>query len=316
MSSFKFNMNKFVEGTEEASDHSVDKLPEIVEEKPKRGRPRKQSSSLPAVVESSDKPLSFIQSNEPYANAYIETNKQLDTAIQQLDVLGAEITANLVNVQNSKTLKGKYNYINDMTVTATSIINAKIGAIREKNKTINDINTMELRRLKELKLDQSNETDNQKMINLYDAFVNTPVGVGGGLSSIAPSIGSMTVNGGVPDMNGNVQSIQSITLQGGYDEMEQQQWVNNLNPAENRMVLEAQGKIETVVFYDNATGNRWYEVVDKVTKQPVPNVEKPDNNSVFDLDINVRGGFAKDSNRNVTYPLIVLNGGDSSILEY
>ena len=59
-----------------------------------------------------------------------------------------------------------------------------------------------------------------------------------------------------------------------------------------------------------------YEVVDKVTKQPVPNVEKPDNNSVFDLDINTRGGFAKDSNRNVTYPLIVLNGGDTSMLEY
>ena len=126
----------------------------------------------------------------------------------------------------------------------------------------------------------------------------------------------MTVQGGVPDMNGNIQGIQSITLQGGYDDMEQQQWTNNLTPAENRMVLEAQGKIETVVFYDNATGNRWYEVVDKVTKQPVPNVEKPDNNTVFDLDINTRGGFAKDSNRNVTYPLIVLNGGDTSMLEY
>ena len=318
MSDFKFNMNKFVDGAEEASDHSVDKLPDVVEDtKPKRGRPKKQSSSVPAVVETSDKPLSFIQSNEPYSNAYIETNKQLDTAIQQLDALGAEITTNLVNVQNSKTLKGKYNYINDMTVTATSIINAKISAIREKNKTINDINNMELRRLKELKLDESNESDNQKMINLYDAFVNTPVGIGGGITQMAPSIGSMTVNGGVPDMNGNNQTVQSITLQqGNYEELEQQNWVNNLSPAENRMVLEAQGKIETVVFYDNATGNRWYEVVDKVTKQPVPNVEKPDNNSVFDLDINTRGGFAKDSNRNVTYPLIVLNGGDTSMLEY
>lgn len=314
MSEFKFNINKFVDGNSESSEHSVDILPDVVEEKPKRGRPKK--SSVPAVQESSSRPLSFIESNEPYANAYVETNQQLDTAIQQLDVLGAKITANLLAVENSKTLKGKYNYITDMTATAANIINSKIGAIKEKNKTINDINNMELRRLKELKLDQSNETDNQKMINLYDAFVNTPVGVGGGFSQIAPSIGNMTVQGGVPDMNGNVQNIQSITLQNGYDDMEQQQWVNNLNPAENRMVLEAQGKIETVVFYDNATGNRWYEVIDKVTKQPVPNVEKPDNNTVFDLDINTRGGFAKDSNRNVTYPLIVLNGGDTSMLEY
>lgn len=310
-----FNINKFIKGNEEESKHTLDSEPitEVtVEDKPKRTRAKKTKST--EIAESSSRPLSYLESNEPYANAYVETNKQLDTAIQQLDALGAKITANLLNVEQSKTLKNKYNYINDMTVTASNIINAKIGAIREKNKTINDVNNLELRRMKELKLDQSNETDNQKMINLYDAFVNTPMGVGA--SQLAPSMGAVTISGGVPDMNGNNQQVQSITLQSGYDDYEQQQWENSLSPAENRMVLEAQGKIETVVFYDNESGNRWYEVVDKATRQPVPNVEKPSNDTVFDLDINMRGGFAKDVNRNVTYPLIVVNGGDQSILEY
>jgi hypothetical protein len=202
-----------------------------------------------------------------------------------------------------------------MTATAASIISSKIGAIKEKNKTINDVNNMELRRLKELKLDQGAEDDNQKMMNLYDAFVNTPIGVGGG-ANIAPSIGALTVMGGVPDTNGNMSpQLQSISLN-NYDDAAQQQWANNLSPAENRMLLDAQGKIDTVVFYDNATGNRWFEVVDRATGEPVPNVEKPSNDTVFDLDINVRGGYAKDSNRNTTYRLIVLNGGDQSMLEY
>lgn len=314
MPDFKFNMNKFVKGSEDSAEHTVDQLPDVVEDKPKRGRPKK--SSVPAVAEKSDKPLTFLQSNEPYSNAYIETNQQLDTAIQQLDALGAKITANLLAVEQSKTLKGKYNYINDMTSTAANIINSKIGAIKEKNKTISDINNMELRRMKELKLDQANETDNQKMINLYDAFVNTPVGIGGGMN-IAPPISSMTINGGAPSPDGIMQTIQSVNLQQqGTDDIEQQQWLGQLSPAENRMLLDAQGKIETVVFYDESSGNRWYEVVDKQTRQPVPNVEKPSNDSVFDLDINVRGGFAKDVNRGVTYPLIVLNGGDKSMLEY
>ena len=82
------------------------------------------------------------------------------------------------------------------------------------------------------------------------------------------------------------------------------------------MVLEAKGAIDTVVVYDDATGNRWFDVVDKVTRQPIPNVEKPDPTYIYDLDINVRGGFAKDSNRNVTYPLIVVHGNDTSITEY
>ena len=56
--------------------------------------------------------------------------------------------------------------------------------------------------------------------------------------------------------------------------------------------------------------------VTDIISQPVPNVEKPDSTYIYDLDINVRGGFAKDSNRNVTYPLIVVHGNDTSITEY
>jgi hypothetical protein len=138
---------------------------------------------------------------------------------------------------------------------------------------------------------------------LYDAFVNTPIGGGPGV--LGPSMQEIIAGGA----NGPSVPMMSI----GND---QQAWEAGLNPAENRMLLEAKGAIETVVMYDSVTGNRWFEVVDKATRQPIPNVEKPDSSYIYDLDINIRGGFAKDGNRNTSYPLIVINGTDTSITEY
>ena len=93
-------------------------------------------------------------------------------------------------------------------------------------------------------------------------------------------------------------------------------WQRGLDPAQNRMLLEAQGAIETVVVYDESSGNRYYSVVDKQTRQPVPNVETPDDSTIYDLDINIKGMYARDQNRNVTYPLMVINGPSASINQY
>ena len=64
------------------------------------------------------------------------------------------------------------------------------------------------------------------------------------------------------------------------------------------------------VYYDEASGNRWYACIDKSTGQPMQGVEVPSNEDIYSLDINVRGIFAKDSHRNVIYPLIVVNGSN------
>jgi hypothetical protein len=222
----------------------------------------------------------------------------------QLDALGGEIVSELQVVRGSKTLRNKYNYINDMTATAASIINAKLSAIKEKNKTINDVNRMELERMKQLKTTTSEEDDNTRIANMYDAFINTPVGIG--RAGLGPNMQDILTGG-----MGNIPNVTKMSI--GSD---QAAWEQGLSPAENRMVLEAKGAIETIVVYDEVTGNRWFDVVDKNTRQPVPNVEKPDSTYIYDLDINVRGGFAKDGNRNTTYPLVIVHGGDTSINEY
>jgi len=302
------NINKFVKGSDDYVDHSLEQnatpvVETIDETKKKRTRKKNEvvpSAPAPVVPQSS---MSYIQENIPYAGAYAETTKQLDETIAQLNILGSDIVTDLNMVRANKTMRNKYGIINDMTQTAASILNGKIAAIKEKNSTINTINKLELDRVKQLKISASEEDDNTKIANLYNAFINTPVGAGPGL--LAPPMQDI-IAAGPSGPNMPVVSLGS----------DQQAWEASLDPAQNRMVLEAKGAIETIVVYDEATGNRWFDVVDKITRQSVPNVEKPDNSYIYDLDINIRGGFAKDSNRGVTYPLVVINNGDQSIMQY
>ena len=302
-----FNINSFIKGSPEEKNLSMtseisvldsDSVPAKKTVAKRRKKEEVETSTSTAIVPETS--MSYIQQNIPYATAYQETNKQLDESIMRLNALGGEIVSELQTVRSSKTLRNKYNIVNDMTMTAASIINAKISAIKEKNKTINDINHLELARLKELKTQANEEDENARIASMYDAFINTPVGVG----TLAPPIQDMII--GTPSSQG----LTHMSIGG-----DQAAWEQSLDPAQNRMVLEARGAIETVVMYDETTGNRWFEVVDKNTRQPVPNVEKPDSSYIYDLDINIRGGFAKDSNRNAIYPLVVLHG-DNSMAAY
>ena len=308
-----FDPNHFIKGTPESEKIKVvDAIPDTVPidsaKKTTRKRKKKDDTESAATTETTaivvpETSMSYIQQNIPYATAYTDTNAQLDESIMQLNMLGGELMTELQTVRASKTLRNKYNIVNDMTETATSIINAKISAIKEKNKTINDINHLELTRLKELKSQATSEEDeNTRIANMYDAFINTPIGAGPGI--LGPSMQDMIIS--------NPQSQMSRIAIGG----DQAMWEQSLDPAQNRMVLEARGSIETVVMYDDVTGNRWFEVLDKNTRRPVPNVEKPDSTYIYDLDINIRGGFAKDSNRNTVYPLIVIHGDNSSMDAY
>lgn len=312
-----FNIKSFIKGDEECKNHVITGNPNVAEiHEPKTNSSTTKKKPVKSTVKSTEvavsnnvttpvptSSLSYIQENIPYASAYTETMGQLDESIGQLNVLGAELVNDLQQVRASKTLKGKYNYINDMTGTVSNIISSKIAAIKEKNKCINDANHLELSRMKEMKSTVNEQDDNARIASLYDAFVNMPVG--GGPNVLGPSMQDMMIASG--------SNLPRMAL-GGMDD--QAAWEANLSPAENRMLLEAKGAIDTVVVYDNATGNRYYDVVDKATGQSVPNIDKPSESTLYELDINIRGGYAKDQNRNVTYPLIVLNANQPDMSEF
>lgn len=305
-----FNSKFFINGTDEnkqlqESTNAASAPTDLAVSQPKKPRKNKSTSATPKPVEGVVLPqtsMSYLQQNIPYGMAYEDSMKQLDETIRQLDYIAGETAADAAMVRASKTLRNKYGILPNMTENTISALNAKLSAIKEKNKVTADIMHLELQRTKELKLQQNEQDDTTRIADMYHAFINTPMGMGPGV--LGPTIQDMTIMGQT--------QLPHMDIGMGNDGM----WEQSLDPAQKRMLYDAQGRIETIVVYDETTGNRYFSVVDKQTRQPVQGIEAPSNANIYDLDINLRAGIAKDPNRNEIYPLVVVNSNNASINEY
>ena len=274
----------------------------------KRGRPPKKKTlsdgSEVILAEDNEQPLSHLQSNVPYEAGYEETNNMLRTAIMQTDMLSRDIKEQLDIIKPSKTLKKKYEYISELINTSSSLINTKLSAIKELNKVKTDCYNLELKRIKELKLNAADDQDDDKRImDMYNAFINTPVNTG---MQLAPPIIDMTLSG-----NDIVRAeVGASIADAGYSS-----YINNLSPEQNRMIMEKNPNIKTVVKYDQSTGNKWFDVIDVTTGVSVPNMPVPSDIILQDTQVSVARGVARNANIDTTYPLIVL-GSSESIMDY
>lgn len=270
-------------------------------EKKKAGRKKKTVKvDMNNVEVKTDLPI--YQTNENYINTYNETNMMLKNSVGQIDILQSEIKSDIDQIRSSKTLKKKYDYISELTGTMSTLIGTKVTAIRELNKTITDSHNLDMKRMKEMKLNAANEADDNKSImDMYNAFISAPVGMNYSNSNMAPSIADMTTYN-----NPNV-----ITGQIGNDEDNYKTYLNNLSPSQNMMLLESNPNIKTVVVYDAATGNRWFDVMDMATGQSVPNTTKPDQMFLEDTTIDLKNNIARNINLDAVYPLVVLNNNQA-----
>ena len=276
----------------------------------KRGRPKKKTADdvdnmmVPADEHTSGN-LAMHQSNEPYLDSYTESQNILRSSIYEIDSLNGTIRNEIETIKNSKTLKKKYDYLAQLASTSSTLIGTKVTAVREVNKTITDCHNLELKRIKDLKLNTNDEVDDNKYImDMYNAFINTPVGNYNALNT--PSITDMTMMSGVPGVNRTpIQTASANTYE---------DYVNNMNPIQNMMRLEQDPNVKTVVMYDASTGNRWFDVVNVTTGESIPNVDKPDAMFLEDTTLDTRNGIARNTNLDTTYPLIVLNG--NVMMEY
>lgn len=234
-----------------------------------------------------------------YANSYNETNAMLRQAIIQADELSGEIKSDIDAVRSSKTIKNKYTYVTNLTASASALIGTKINAIKEINSSITQSHNLELNRMKALKLDKQDDNDDMKMMDIYSAFVNTPVG-----TYVAPSIQDLTL--GVNSANSNVNAVEMI------NPSSQQ---NNLTPEQVRMRLESNPNIEVVVRYNQSTGQRCFDVIDKSTGASIQDYPRPDAFLLEDTTIDIHSGIARNRNINSVWPLIV-DGSLGSINEY
>lgn len=273
--------------------------------KRKRGRPRKnkENNNTETIVidaggaaildnNHSNQPLPMTQSNEPYLNTYSETNQMLNSVIAQIDGYSMSIAQDLNTIRASKTLKNKYNYITDLTATGGQLIGNKITAIRELNKTITDSHNLELKRLKDVTAaNAAGETDEKYIMDMYNAFIQTPTGNN---YSLGP--GPMALQSANSGLIGVPMQGQ---LPGDYD----------ITPEQNRMRLEGNPNIKTVLVLNSTTGERYFDVIDTSTGNSVPNMPKPDPMFLEDTIPYPNEGVARNTNLDITYPLIIIDGG-------
>ena len=270
-------------------------------ETPTPKKKRATASDLPSSTVDGSNPASKVGvADVDYSRIYEETNGLIRGAIMQTDQLSAEIKEDIDSIRASKTLKNKYTYITNLTTSASNLINTKISAIKELNSSISNAQKLELDRVKALKVNDNEGNDDMKMMELYNSFINTPIGT---YAPTGPSIQDITVGG-------NQAGISSVDIPGAAGAVNP-----NLTPEQNRMRMESNPNIQVVVRYDQGSGQRCFDVIDKMTGMPVPNYPRPDNFLLEDTIIDVHNGIARNRNINQVWPLMVV-GQDTIINEY
>lgn len=283
----------FFTSEDAASIATIDNTPT---EKKKKSK-AKTIEVIPSIHEANAKPGVI---DVDYSSTYGETTSLLRGAIIQADQMAGEIQEDLDAVRGSKTLKGKYTYITNLTSAKASILSTKIAAIREMNSSITQSHNLELNRMKALKLDQKNENDDMRIMDIYSAFVNQPVGV-----YAPPTANIQDLTLGVNSPNGAVSGVEMISPS----------HASTLTPEQNRMRMESNPNIQTVVRYDQSTGQRSFDVIDTSTGMSVPNYPRPDNFLLEDTTIDIHSGIARNRNVNNVWPLILV-GSNSFVTEY
>lgn len=237
--------------------------------------------------------------DESYYDKYSKTNALLDQTIYEIDDLNAAVKNELKAIVASKTIKKKYEYVSELAGTSGSLLSTKVTAIRELNKSITDSVNLEIKMAKENK--EREETDDKRIMDMYNAFINTPIG--SYAAPVAPSNIDMVLgNGGI--------AINPTTPTGDVqtDDLGFNQYMNNLSPEERKIQLEGQN-VKTCVVFDPDTGSRYFDNINLDTNEPVPGLPLPEAHFLDEVNINPRTGVARDSNLNITYPLVIKHSG-------
>jgi hypothetical protein len=306
-----FNFEVLARGARIPDDDEVQvqdiTLPVAVSTEPpkrKRGRPRKseqESNDSTIVVQknsTTSSGLPLCQTNDPYEDTYEETNDMLRVSIAQLDILANDVKGEIDSIRGSRTLKGKYKYISDLCATASSLVSSKISAIKEINAVKTKCHELEIRRIKDIKSAAANQQDDDKYIaDLYNAYINTPIGAA---QHPALQYNSANVAGNMGALMTGMNAAPVI------EDQNFNNYMQNLTPEQNRMILGDNPNIETVVVYDPNTGDKMFDVIDSTTGTPVTNYPRPDRTLLDDTSIDFATGIASNTNIGQSWKVVVL----------
>lgn len=239
--------------------------------------------------------------NTIYADSYVTTNQMSYNIIAQADELLKDCKQDLDFIRSQRNLKGKYHYTNATLASMSSLLSTKLAAVKEINNTIKSVNDMEYRRFKDMRaMDQTD--DNKAIMDAYNAYISAPVG--------APAYTQPNTMDLTAGLNGIIRAGLEGTTNG--TDIGMANYLANLSPEENLMLNDSNPNIEEVIVYDEATGARQFQWVDRRTDQPIPNMPISSELTVSDYNIDVNKRIAKNNNLNNTKRVIIKNSANIS----
>ena len=104
---------------------------------------------------------------------------------------------------------------------------------------------------------------------------------------------------------GTTNSIKAVSNNNPVDK-QFEDYQNNLNPIQKRMIAQNDPNVKTVVCYDASTGNKWFDVINVQTGMSIPGIQRPAEFLLDDMRVDTRNAIAVNSNTNMTFPLVIL----------
>lgn len=266
-----------------------------VEEKKKRGRPKKE---IPAgtIAVPSTRELGLMESNVPIINSYKENQEQLKNTVNAIDMMAVQIEQDIQSVRAARTLKRKYDYICELSSVAGSLMSNRISAIREINNTITNAHRLEMERNKQMKASEVAQDDDKMLMDMYRAYVNTPMGTIPNMPTIAVNQAALnTPTLGVPITAPNTVMTDSSE---GFNA-----FINTPSPELAAVRMEQNPNIKVVVVYNQETHEKFFDAQDLATGQSIAGIPLPDPSLLDGVIPDIRNGIAKNINAGLTYPL-------------
>lgn len=266
-----------------------------VEEKKKRGRPKKE---IPAgtIAVPSTRELGLMESNVPIINSYKENQEQLKNTVNAIDMMAVQIEQDIQSVRAARTLKRKYDYICELSSVAGSLMSNRISAIREINNTITNAHRLEMERNKQMKASEVAQDDDKMLMDMYRAYVNTPMGTIPNMPTIAVNQAALnTPTLGVPITAPNTVMTDNSE---GFNA-----FINTPSPELAAVRMEQNPNIKVVVVYNQETHEKFFDAQDLATGQSIAGIPLPDPSLLDGVIPDIRNGIAKNINAGLTYPL-------------
>lgn len=251
---------------------------------------------------------------------YSDTGKMLYETIAQSDMIYTNIDEELAQFKRSKMYGGKMRlqHMSNFMGVQMGILNTKISAVRELDAIRNKINDIALKKEQMMK-DVKDENSDKVITDAYYAMLNAPKY---GLPMINQPLAPQSINTGV-NLSGskietsnvgtpgiastNISLTDIVTVDGSTANIDTSfnQYRANLSPVQRKMISEKDPSIQTVVVYNQATGSKYFDVVNVQTGQSIPGIERPAEFLLDNMRIDQRNGRAVNSNANMDFPLVI-----------